>query len=229
VILAGGLGSRLRPFTEAIPKPLLPIGARSLLEIQILRLRSAGFTEVFLATNYKSEYIEHFFGDGSRLGIKVVVSREEKPLGTCGPLALLADRLGERFLVMNGDILTTADFGALMRFASQNGDPLTVVTKEVVFPFEFGNVVVRDDRIVEVHEKPEMRVEILAGIYVLSREILQDIPQDEYFGMDHLIKRLLRDGRPVGRYLLKDYWLDIGRVEDYQKAEDAYREHFEDM
>src|SRR5438309_577534 len=109
VILAGGLGSRLKPFTEVIPKPLLPIGEKSVLEIQIDRLKKFGFDEVYLATNYKSEYVENFFGNGSRYGVKLAISKEEKPLGTVGPLTLLKDKLTEPFIVMNGDVLSLID------------------------------------------------------------------------------------------------------------------------
>ena len=111
VILAGGLGTRLRPFTEIIPKPLLPIGERSVLEIQIEKLKYFGFNEIYLATNYKSQYIEGFFGDGSRYGVKLEISKEDKPLGTAGPLLLLKDKLNEPFIVMNGDIISLVNFG----------------------------------------------------------------------------------------------------------------------
>ena len=115
VILAGGLGKRLKPFTEAIPKPLLPIGEKSIIEIQILRLKKYGFTDIYLATNYKSEYIKSFLGSGKQFGVKITVSKEEKPLGTCGPLTLLKDNLQSPFLVINGDILTTINFERLYK------------------------------------------------------------------------------------------------------------------
>ena len=118
VILAGGLGTRLKPFTEVIPKPLLPIGEKSVLEIQIERLKKFGFDEIFLATNYKSQYIEGFFGDGSRYGVKLSISKEDKPLGTAGPLLLLKEQLTEPFIVMNGDILSLIDFSKLYEFAT---------------------------------------------------------------------------------------------------------------
>ena len=119
VILAGGLGTRLRPFTETIPKPLLPVGEKSLLEIQISRLRDYGFDQIFLATNYKSDYIQSFFGDGAQLGVRLTISKEDQPLGTCGPLSLLRDELAEPFLVMNGDILTAMNFKKFYDFFCQ--------------------------------------------------------------------------------------------------------------
>jgi len=226
VILAGGLGSRLRPFTEAIPKPLLPIGEKSLLEIQISRLQQCGVTEVFLATNYKSEYIGNFFGDGNRLGVKLHISKEEIPLGTCGPIKLLEKELREPFLLMNGDILTTAKFDKIFDFALSLDAPFSVVTKEIVRPFDFGKIESKGDYILSVEEKPDLKLEILAGIYFCKPEVLQYIPENEYFGIDHLIKKLISLNIPIGRYLLTEYWLDIGRVEDYQMAESAYNTHF---
>ena len=121
VILAGGLGTRLRPFTQIIPKPLLPIGEKSVLEIQIEHLKKSGFDEIFLATNYKSEYIGNFFGDGSRYGVKLEISKEDQPLGTAGPVRLLKDRLPDPFIVMNGDILTDLDYTAFFRKHQQSG------------------------------------------------------------------------------------------------------------
>lgn len=226
VILAGGLGSRLKPFTEIIPKPLLPIGEKSVLEIQIEKLKKHGFNEIFLATNYKSDYIENFFGDGSRYGIKLTISREEKPLGTAGPLLLLKEQLTEPFLVMNGDILTLADFGKLHNFAVNNESLLTISIKKEITPYAFGNIFFDKDLVTGIEEKPDIVMYILAGIYIMKPEIFSYFPEDEYFGMDKLIKKLLLVGQPVTKYDLKEYWLDIGRLDDYEKAQEAYTEHF---
>ena len=229
VILAGGLGSRLKPFTEVIPKPLLPIGEKSVLEIQISRLKQFDFREIYLATNYKSEYIENFFGDGTRLGVKLKISKEDKPLGTCGPLSLLKDELYEPFLIMNGDILTTANFSEFYDFASDINADFIVATKEIIFPFEFGNVMAEGHYIKNVEEKPDLKIEIIAGIYIMKPPALKLIPENQYFGMDSLIKKMLAANMPVGRYLLKEYWLDIGRIEDYEKAEAAYDDYFREQ
>ncbi len=229
VILAGGLGNRLKPFTEVIPKPLLPIGEKSVLEIQMTRLQKYGFNEIFLATNYKSEYIKNFFSNTSELGITLKISREDKPLGTCGPLSLLRNELTEPFLVMNGDILTTTDFSRLHEFALKVDADFTVATKEIIYPFEFGNVTCEGSFIREVQEKPDLKIEIIAGIYIMKPPVLNLIPDGEYFGMDNLLKKMLGQGMTVARYLLKEYWIDIGRIEDYEKAEAAYNTHFKDQ
>lgn len=227
VILAGGLGTRLQPFTEVIPKPLLPLGEKSILEIQISFLKEQGFKDIYIATNYMSEYIEAYLGNGSEMGLNIYYSREQKPLGTCGPLSLLRDELTEPFVVMNGDILTKFDFSTIHSFTAQHDCPLSVGTKTVLTPFRFGNVETdTNDNIVSVEEKPEFELEILAGVYGMKPEILTVIPDDEYFGMDSLIQTLLAEGQCVKRFPIEDYWLDIGKVEDYSKAREEYEEHF---
>ena len=226
VILAGGLGSRLRPFTEIIPKPLLPIGEKSVLEIQIDHLKRFGFDEIILATNYKSEYIENFFGDGSRYGIKLKVSKEQQPLGTVGPLTLLKNELFEPFLVMNGDILTQLDFKNMFDFSCSRSTWLTIGIKKYVMPFSFGNVFFDGDYVTGIEEKPDIKHNILAGIYVLKPEIFSLIPENEYFGMDTLIQKMLNMNHKISKYEIKEYWLDIGQVADYEKAQEIYKEHF---
>lgn len=226
VILAGGLGTRLRPFTETIPKPLLPIGEKAILEIQIERLKKYGFDQIYLATNYKSAYIENFFGDGSRYGVEITISKEDSPLGTAGPLKLLEDKLDEPFIVMNGDILTLIDFKKLYDFATAKSTLLTLAIKKEITPFQFGNIFFDGDLVTGIEEKPDLVNYILAGIYVMHPDILKQIPAGEYFGMDHLIGKLLDQQSPISKYEMKEYWLDIGRVKDYEKAQEVYKEHF---
>jgi NDP-sugar pyrophosphorylase family protein len=228
VILAGGLGIRLRPFTEVIPKPLLPIGEKAVLEIQIERLRKYGFNEIFLATNYMSEYIENFFGDGSRLGVKLEVSKEKESLGTAGPLTLLKDRLCEPFLVMNGDILSLMDFKRFFDFALAKKVPLTIAIKRELFPFSFGNIFFDGDFVTDIEEKPNFVTYILAGIYAMTPDIFEYIPENESFGMDVLIKTMLENGTPIAKYEMQEYWLDIGKIDDYEKAQDVYNTHFKE-
>ncbi len=227
VILAGGLGTRVRPFTQVIPKPLLPIGEKAVLEIQIEHLEHYGFTEIFLATNYKSEYIEKFFGDGAKYGVTLTVSKEEKPLGTVGPLTLLKDRLTEPFLVMNGDILTTIDLAAFYTFAVEKDALLTVAIKEILTPFQFGNIFYEGDYVTGIEEKPDIRTKILAGIYVMKPGILELIPYNEYYGMDTLIVKMLDSKIPIVKYEMHEYWLDIGNIENYEDVQDAYKQVFE--
>lgn len=226
VILAGGLGTRLKPFTEAIPKPLLPVGEKSVMEIQIERLKDYGFDEIYLATNYKSQYIENYFGDGSRYGVKLTISKEEKRLGTAGPLLLLKNELTEPFLVMNGDILTLVDFKKMYDFAMKQESLLTVSVKKEITPFAFGNIDFEGDLVTNIQEKPDIEMFILAGIYIMKPEIFNFFPLDEYFGMDTLMLDMLAKKEPITKHLITEYWLDIGRVADYEKAQEIYEEHF---
>ncbi len=227
IILSGGLGTRLKPFTEVIPKPLLPIGEKAVLEIQIEHLKKQGFDRIFLATNYKSEYIENFFGDGNKYGVKLTVSREDQPLGTAGPISLLRDRLTEPFLVMNGDILTLCKYRELYDYACSRESLLTISTKEMLTPYQFGNIFTDGDYVTGIDEKPDIRMTILAGIYIFKPELLELIPFNQFYGMDTLIKSMLRQGMPITHYAIREYWLDIGRIDDYEKAQSVYKEHFQ--
>ncbi len=227
VILAGGLGKRLKPFTEIIPKPLLPIGEKAVLEIQIEHLKDNGFDHIYLATNYKSNYIENFFGNGDKYGVKLTISKEEKPLGTAGPIKLLQHELkNEPFLVMNGDILTLLSYRKLYEFAYKKNTLLTIATKDIYTPFQFGNIYTQGDYVVGIEEKPNIKTTILAGIYIFKPELLDHIPSNIYYGMDNLIKDMLAKGLPISHYPIQEYWLDIGQVEDYNKAQEIYNEYF---
>jgi len=228
VILSGGLGTRLRPFTEVIPKPLLPIGEKAVLEIQIEHLKANGFEHIFLATNYKSDYIENFFGNGDKYGVKLTISKEDKPLGTAGPVKLLQNQLNdEPFLVMNGDILTLLPYSKLYAFACTKETLLTIGTKDIYTPFQFGNIHTEGDFVTGIEEKPNIKTTILAGIYIFKPEILDLIPDNTMYNMDKLIIDMLVKGLPISHYPIKEYWLDIGQVNDYEKAQNIYKEHFQ--
>jgi len=226
VILAGGLGTRVRPFTQVIPKPLLPIGEKAVLEIQIEHLEKYGFDEIFLATNYKSEYIESFLGDGTKYGVTLTVSKEDKPLGTAGPLSLLKDRMTEPFLLMNGDILSLMDLGMFYRFAIEKDALLTVAIKEIITPFQFGNIYYEGDYVTGIDEKPDIRTKILAGIYIMKPDILELIPYNEYYGMDTLMMRMLEEKIPIVKYETHEYWLDIGNIDNYEEVQNIYEQLF---
>ena len=219
VILAGGLGTRLKPFTDVIPKPLLPVGEKAVLEIQIERLARAGFNEIILATNFKGGYIGRFLGDGSAYGVNLVVSQEKQALGTVGPLSLLRDRLKDPFLVMNGDILTLMDFDDMYAYACGQEALFTAGIKKIVTPFSFGSIHFDGNLITQVEEKPDLVSDILAGIYMMKPEVLDLVPDDTFFGIDDLIRTMLGAGMPVAKYDIEEYWLDIGRPVDYEKAQ----------
>lgn len=222
VILSGGLGTRLKPFTNTIPKPLLPIGEKAVLEIQIERLSKCGFNNIILATNYKADYIEKFFGDGSRYGVELFVSKEDKPLGTAGPIKLIENRLTQPFLVMNGDILTLADFNKMYDFACGLNSIFTMGIKRIIMPYAFGNILFTGDRVTQMVEKPDIITYAMAGIYVMKPGVFPLIPKDMYFGIDTLVQNMLAADIPVTKYEINEYWLDIGQPDDFEKAQKDY-------
>jgi len=223
VILAGGLGTRLKPFTSTIPKPLLPIGEKAVLEIQIEKLANYGFKEIFIATNYKSEFIENFLGDGSKYGVDLTFSKEKKKLGTVGPLTLIKEHLNDPFLLMNGDVLCNMDYKKFYDFSVQNNSPLTITTKKLITPFEFGNIIFEGDLVKEIQEKPDFVNYIMAGIYVLKQEVFDIIPYNTFFGIDQLVHYYLKHSISVSKFEILEYWLDIGRIDDYEKAQEQFK------
>tara|TARA_Y100001970_G_C14256129_1_gene875535 strand:+ start:1006 stop:1704 length:699 start_codon:yes stop_codon:yes gene_type:complete len=226
VILAGGLGTRLKPFTQVIPKPLLPIGESSVLETQILNLQKSGFKEVIIATNYLSDYIKAFLDGKNYYNMNISISEESKPLGTCGPISIIKDVLRDPFLLINGDILTTLDYSKLFEYSKIIDSDIVVGVKDVTAPFEFGQIISNDNYIIDIHEKPDLKIEILSGIYLLKPHIIDLVPENTYYGIDTLIKDMVSRKMKVAKYKIKDYWLDIGRIEDYSTAQDAYNEYF---
>ncbi len=218
IILAGGLGKRLYPLTKVLPKPLLPVGDKSILESLIMLLRRNNIKTVYIATNYLHDEIANKIGDGKKYKIKVIYSRERKKLGTCGPLSLLKDKLRNPFFVINGDILTTANLKEIKKYSLKKKSILTVVTKEINLPFRFGKVTTKNNYITRLEEKPTYKQEILSGIYVCKPEIFKFIPDNKYFGMDDLIKKLMKKKIKISKYLLKNYWIDIGQLDDYEIA-----------
>ena len=229
VILAGGLGMRVRPFTKVIPKPLLPIGEKSVLEIQINQLKQSGFNEIYIATNYMGDYIERFFGDGSSYGVKLRFSREEEPLGSAGPLSLLKDELTEPFIVMNGDILSLIDYKKFFNFAVTNNGMLTLAIKKHITPYAFGNIFFQEDHVIGLEEKSDIIRYIMAGIYVMTPDIFDYIPGGRSYGMDDLIRTMLEKKVPILKYLMNEYWIDIGRIDDYEEANTFYNEHLKEV
>ncbi len=225
VILAGGLGIRLHPFTKAIPKPLLPIGEKAVLELQIERLVEFGFNEIFLATNYKSKYIEKFFINNITSEADLRIVKEDKPLGTAGPITLLKETLTEPFILMNGDVLTLIDFSKFYNYSIEKNCCLTVAIKKHITPFDFGNIFFDGDSVTGIEEKKDIVSYVLAGIYVLTPEVFQHIPEHTYYGMDELIINLLNQNIPITKYEMEEYWLDIGMIDNYEKAEQDFFEN----
>ncbi len=221
IILAGGKGTRLAPYTISFPKPLMPIGDLPILEIVVRQLRRSGFTRITMAVGHLAELIHAYFGDGSRFDVAIDYSREEEPLGTAGPLRLLAD-LDEHFLVMNGDLLTDLDYGALLRGHRESGSDATIGVYEKSVRIDLG-VIERDGtgRIVDYREKPTLSYEVSMGVYAFSRSVLQYVPES-YFDFPDLVLELIRRGRPIRAHPFGGLWLDIGRQDDYAKAIETF-------
>ena len=228
VILAGGLGKRLRPLTKVLPKPLLPLGESNVLETQIRLLKNYGFNEIYVATNYKSKVIKEFLGDGSKYNVSIVYSKENKPLGTCGPLTLLKSYLSEPFILINGDILSNINLKKFYNFSLKLETALTAATVKIFTPFNFGIVSSENNFLKKINEKPKFENEILAGIYCVRPDIMKFIPNNKYYGIDSLINKLIKLKINVGKYKLNrgDFWLDIGQLNNYAFARKVYKKYF---
>jgi dTDP-glucose pyrophosphorylase len=227
VIMAGGLGTRLRPLTEEIPKPLIPVGPKPVLETIIENFASQGFENLFLCLNYKGQMIQDYFGDGERLGIGIRYITEDRRLGTAGALSLLPETPREPIIVMNGDLLTKVDFVRLLEFHNKQGFVATMAMREYSHQVPYGVLQVGEGyRIQRLTEKPIERHYVNAGIYVLSPEALSLVPEQKFYDMPSLFQRLMDMQRPVGSFPLRDYWIDIGRIEDLERASVEFAEMF---
>ncbi len=227
VIMAGGLGTRLRPLTENIPKPLIPVGPRPVLETIIENFAEQGFENILLCLNYKGEMIRAHFGDGTRLGVRIRYIVEDRRLGTAGALSLMPEPPREPIIVMNGDLLTKVDFVRLLDFHHRQGFVATMAVREYSHQIPYGVLQIGENyRIEALAEKPVERYYVNAGIYVLSPEALQRVPAQKFYDMPNLFQRLMQQGRPVGSFPLRDYWMDIGRLEDLERASEEFSEMF---
>ena len=226
VILSGGLGTRLKPFTMTIPKPLLPLGEIPILEVVVRQLAAAGFTRIVLTLGYMAPVFAAFFGDGSKWGVQIDYCREEHPLGTAGSL-LLADVVGEplpsEFLVMNGDVLTDLPFAEMVRVHRERAAAATIALSEREVRIDYGVIESSPDgAFQDYREKPTIEYEVSMGVNVLSRESLALIPPDRRFDMPDLVLALHRQGKLVHCFRSRCYWQDIGRFDDYQRASDDF-------
>mgnify|MGYP001562273124 CR=1 FL=1 len=220
VILAGGKGTRLRPYTTVLPKPLMPIGERPILEILIRQMSAKGFKDIIVTTGYLAELIMTFLGDGSKFGVKIKYSKEAKPLGTAGGLGFIKDDLSGDFLMVNGDLLTTLNFADLVDYHRKNQAVATIALKKRQIHIDFGVIELEGstNNIKGYAEKPTMESFVSMGVYVLNTDVLKYIKPDEYLDFPNLIQILMAAGQTVKGYVFDGYWLDIGRPDDYEKA-----------
>jgi NDP-sugar pyrophosphorylase family protein len=219
IILAGGKGTRLKPYTTVFPKPLMPIGDKPILEIVVRQLKSYGFDEIIMAVGHLAELIMTFFNDGSKYGIRIKYAREDQPLGTAGPLALMKDELNETFLMMNGDVLSTLNYFDLVNYHKMDGAIATIALKKRRVKIDFGVPEMdEDNNIIGYTEKPEIEYLVSMGVYVFEPLVLDYIKPNEYLDFPDLIKRLIYGKATVKGYIYDGHWLDIGRPEDYDRA-----------
>ena len=218
VILAGGKGTRLAPYSKILPKPLMPIGDMPILEILVHQLKRAGVDEIILAVGHLSDAIESYFQDGRRFGIKVRYSHEKNALGTAGPLSLI-EGLDSSFLVLNGDVLTSLNFQALTKAHQQSESAATIAMNPRHVKFDLGVLQLDGgNRIIEYLEKPKYIYNVSMGIYVYEPHVLEHIPYNRYFDFPELVKMLIARGERVMGYSFDGYWQDLGNPNDYEQA-----------
>lgn len=224
VILVGGKGSRLRPYTVVLPKPLMPIGEFPILEVVVRQLAHFGFQHLILAVNHQAELIRAFCGDGSRWGLKIDYSREDRELSTMGPLKLIP-HLPDNFLLLNGDVLTDLDFGTLYDTHIRENRLFTISASRRTHIVDYGVIEVDEGNCLSgFKEKPQLHYLVSMGVYVVSHSVLKHIPDGRKYGFDNLMLDLLQQGERVHVEPYSGYWLDIGRVDDYMRAIDEFDE-----
>ncbi|MEO1987389.1 MAG: nucleotidyltransferase family protein [Martelella sp.] len=227
VLMAGGLGTRLRPMTETVPKPMLPIGDRPILELILHNFIDQGFHNFTIALNYKGNIIRKHFGDGSRFNASIEYVEETKRMGTAGALSLISDRPEKPFIVMNGDLLTAIPFNALMRFHEETEAMGTMCARDYPMQVPYGVIEVEDSMLQRIVEKPTYSHFVNAGIYVLSPEALDHVMADETLDMPTLFERIMSGGAKASVFPIQEYWMDIGRHEDLERARTEYHEVFQ--
>ena len=231
LILAGGRGARLQPYTNVIPKPLMPVGDYPIAEILLRQLRLAGVNHVFLAVGYMRELLQSFFGDGSRLGMRIDYSFEDHPLGTAGPIAAVIDQLGENFIVTNGDLLTTLDFRAMYDEHLASGAAATIGLYRREVKIDFGVVDFKESGELERYrEKPVFDFEVSMGVNILRAAAVKPfLKVGEYLDIPDLMQQLVSAGQSVRGFRSDCYWLDIGRVDDYKIATEVFEQRMDEF
>jgi NDP-mannose synthase len=222
VILAGGKGTRLLPYTTVLPKPLMPIGDMPILEVVLRQLKSAGIDRVTMAVGHLAELLQAFFGDGKRFGLPIDYSMEEKPLGTVGPLTLIPD-LNGTLLIMNGDVLTTLNYRDLIERHRESGAIVTIASYVRQVKIDFGVIEADAANVLTGYvEKPKLDYRVSMGIYVFESEVLRYLRPAEYRDFPDLVKTLVAEGKKVISYPFSGYWLDMGRPDDYARAVEEF-------
>ena len=226
VLMAGGMGKRLYPLTDDCPKPLLKVGDKPILETIIQNFIDYGFSRFYISVNYKAEMIEEYFGDGSKWEVEIKYLREKERMGTAGALSLLPETPTKPLLVMNGDLLTKVNFAHLLDFHKEHNSDATMCVREYKLQVPYGVVQIDKHRLIGIVEKPMQQFFVSAGVYVLEPDILQFIPHSEFFDMPNLFDELIHQQRETAVFPVREYWLDIGRIDDFERANGEFGEVF---
>lgn len=222
VLMVGGLGSRLKPLTDSTPKPMLKVGNKPILQTIVEKFAEYGFVNIVMCVNYKSHIIQDYFGDGTTFGVNIEYVLEEQRMGTAGALSLLRSVPNEPFFVMNGDLLTNVNFESFLNYHSMHNAMATMGVREYDFQVPYGVVNLDGNQIISIEEKPVYNFFVSAGIYVLSPEILQLIPKNEFYDMPTLFEKLISLNKSTVSFPIHEYWLDIGRMDEYEQANNEY-------
>lgn len=218
VILAGGKGTRLAPYTRVFPKPMMPIGDKAILEVLLLQMKRAGVDDVILTVGHMAGLMRAFFQDGSQMGMRISYSHEKMPLGTAGPISLI-DGLTETFIVSNGDVLTTLDITDLLRFHHDQHAIATIATHQRSVHIDLGVIETNGDHTITGYiEKPNIDYQVSMGLYVFEPAVLKYIPIGQYLDFPDLVKKMIAAGERVAAYPFSGYWQDLGRPDDYEQA-----------
>jgi dTDP-glucose pyrophosphorylase len=226
LIMAGGMGTRLKPLTDEIPKPMLLVGGKPILETIIEQFRSQGFTNIYISVNYKSEIIEDYFRDGKDFGVSITYIKESKRMGTAGAIKLAEKYLDKPFFVVNGDILTKVNYKRLLEYHEENEFVMTIGCRNFEMQIPYGVLNINDICVTSLEEKPIVSYFISGGIYLLNTKTLEYIPQDEYFDITELINNIIKDKERIGSFPIQEYWMDIGHLNDYYKANEDIKKYF---
>lgn len=226
VLMLGGLGTRLRPLTETVPKPMIPVGGRPLAETIVRNFVAQGFRRFYFSVNYKAEVFREYFGDGSRFDARIEYLEETQRLGTAGALSLLPARPKEALIVMNGDLLTTVNFAQLVGFHKDHDSLATMAVREYSYQIPYGVVQSDGSSLTAIVEKPKQSCFVNAGIYTLSPAALDLIPDNQFFDMPQLFDRIMEQGGQASVFPIREYWLDIGRLEDLERAQTEFHQVF---
>ena len=226
ILMVGGLGTRLRPLTQDMPKPMLKVGNKPILQTIVDKFAEYGFVNITMCVNFNASIIRDYFGDGKEFGVNIDYVLEQKRMGTAGALSLLKERPSEPFFVMNGDLLTNVNFEHIFNYHTLHKATATMCVREYDYEVPYGVVKMNDNKITAIAEKPVQKFFVSAGIYMLSPEILDLIPQDEFYDMPVLFEKLIKLSKNVISFPIREYWLDIGRMEEYQRANEEYKEVF---